>query len=527
MTILLPELVTRLVPELTLLGGAVLCLVCGLAPQPQVRRMAVWAAVAPALLAAILCTAAKPDPHQAIGLPAWPMFVRLLISLVTVLVVLVQAGVPDRLKQILGAESAGRFEPGHDFRGEFFAFTLVSAAGAMLCAGAGDLVWLLLAIELTSLPTYIMIASARDDRRAKEAAVKYFFLGALAVAVFLYGGALMFGATGSTTFAGMRAHVAAHGVSNLMLAGTMLAVVGLSFKVAAAPMHAYTLDVYEGAATPVTTLLATLPKFAGFAALTLVLGCVGWLPGKDGLGALPLPIMALLSAMALGSMFIGNGMGLLQTRIKRIIGCSSIAQSGYLLLGLVAGPALYDSAVSVPANGLAALWFYLVAYALSTLGLLATLGALVDKDGREIELVEQLRGLRHRHPMAAVLVTVCSLSLMGLPALGGFLGKVMLGLAAFESPSAIGTWLVVALVLNSAISAGYYLRFAALPWLGESGAELHPLRTPGRRVAALVATAVVVALGGLAADPLMRRAAKACAPDTGDEPTAVSSAEQP
>lgn len=303
----------RLLPEITLFGGALMCLATGLAPKRQVRNYTAVIAVFAAIFATLL--AAMPLPGGAawtspVDLPNLPSFLKITIGLLGALLLMVSAKVPDRLRQVLDAEAAPVFEAGDDYRGEFFAFTLVSMAGAMLCAGAGNLVWLLLALELVSLPSYVMIACSRDDARAPESAIKYFFLGAMAAAVFLFGFALMYGATGHTELAEIRRHVHEHGApSPLMLTGVALAVTGIAFKIAAAPMHAYTLDVYEGAATPITAFLAVIPKIAGFAALILVLGTVGWVPTKQGLTPLPDIILALLTVMAIVSMLVGNTLG--------------------------------------------------------------------------------------------------------------------------------------------------------------------------------------------------------------------------
>lgn len=530
----------RLLPELTLLAGALLCLLTGLSPKAEIRRLTSTLALFSAVLATLLV--AMPLPEKAswtspVGLHNLPAFLKGLIGVLGALLLMVGAKVPDRLRQVLGAETAKPFDAGSDYRGEFFAFTLVSMAGAMLCAGAGDLVWLLLALELVSLPSYVMIACSRDSQKAQESAIKYFFLGAMAAAVFLFGFALMYGATGSTDLVVIRDYVQSHdhGVpSHLMITGVVLAVTGIAFKIAAAPMHAYTQDVYEGAATPVTAFLAIIPKIAGFAALILVLGTVGWYPGKNGVSPLPDVLIALLSLMAVASMLVGNTLGVLAKTPKRMMGCSSVAQSGYLLLALLAGPTLYTGASEIQVapdasvvervsalfaggtevfnqtSGIGALCLYLTAYAMGTIAVLAALGCLVDKHGHDADSWHDLSGLRRRHPMLACIIALGALSLMGLPLLGGFTGKLVLANATLSSgASKLGVALVVLLVVNSAISAVYYLRLTYSVLLGADNCPLIELPVPTRRTAALVAALATLALGGLLAQPLLKIVNKA------------------
>ncbi len=551
-----PDQALRLLPELTLLGGALLCLATGLAPKRQIRNLTAMIAVFAALLATML--AAMPLPGGAVwtspvDMPHLPPFIKITVGLLGSLLLMVGAKVPDRLRQVLDAEAAPVFEAGDDYRGEFFAFTLVSMAGAMLCAGAGDLIWLLLALELVSLPSYVMIACSRDDARAPEAAIKYFFLGAMAAAVFLFGFALMYGATGHTGIAEIRAYVHAHGApSPLMLTGVALAVAGIAFKIAAVPMHSYTQDVYEGAATPITAFLAVIPKLAGFAALILVLGTVGWMPTQTGVTPLPSILLTLLTVMAIASMLVGNTLGIVAKNAKRMMGASSIAQSGYLLLGLIAGPQLLMHAAAPEAgadgtgatlwdqlhttlvssggfdasNGIAALLFYLAVYALGTLGVLGALGCLVDPHGHDASSWTSLSGLRHRHPMLAAIIALCSLSLMGLPVLGGFIGKLMIANATLSSgSSAMALGLVVLLVVNSAISAGYYLKLAWTVILGPDNCTLVELPVPSRRMAALVAAMATLAMGGLLAQPLLKAVSHASGVVPPPMPT--QTAEQP
>ena len=496
-------------PEMLMLAGAVACLAAGLWPNGVVRRATPWiAGSAMGLAWGMTVWLAESDAGQAaadahpLGFGGMVPFVKCLILAMGLVLLLINAGVPEMLRRHRGSEpgSGGDCEPGQSVRGEFYAFFLLSVTGVMLTAGATDLVWLFLALELTSLPTYVMIATSREKPIAQESAIKYFFLGALSAAVFLYGFALIYGATGFTEFrdiAGATRDMIAMGgggvaglanVENgmLLILGLGLAVLGLCFKIAAVPMHMYAADVYEGAATPVTAFLAVVPKTAGFAALILVLALVGW--------PLPEAVATLLVGIAVLTMTLGNVLAIVQSNLKRTLAYSSIAHSGYLLTGLVAGFVATDAAgandgdgAGALGNGLAAVLFYLLAYGMGTAGSFAVLAcvrrraaiggpSVVDADqplGRDGGVEEDpdrityadLAGLWWKNPLLAGVMLISMLSLVGMPPLAGFLGKVYLIGGVFNAGYSV---LAVVIVLNSAISAGYYLRIAMTCFFGES-----------------------------------------------------------
>ncbi|MCZ6834278.1 MAG: NADH-quinone oxidoreductase subunit N, partial [Planctomycetota bacterium] len=381
-----------------------------------------------------------------------------------------------------------RFDPMRAARGEFYAFMLLSLIGVMLVCNANDLIWLFLALELTSLPTYIMVAISRGSRRAQEAAVKYFFLGALAAAIFLYGFALLYGATGTIVLTEMREEFARQaaqgGINTLGIVGMILAILGVSFKIAAAPMHFYAPDVYEGAASPVTAFLAFVPKTSGFLALMLLLGTMGWSGHfADGSDGLPREIVTTLWMLAVLTMTLGNIGALLQKSIKRMLAYSSIAHSGYMIIGLLAGPGL----------GLNAILFYMLAYGLMNTGAFAVLAAL-ERNGQEIESADDLAGLRQKHPGMAIVLAICSGSLLGFPPLLGFFGKLYLFMAGVQSGH---IELVVVAGLNSAISAGYYLRLVTLPFMAKPSPQAETIvRHPssGPRIVAVLSAVLVVIL---------------------------------
>lgn len=499
--------IATLWPEITLLTGACICMLIGLSPSAQVRQLPAWVAASSLWIAGvILCH----DPSikfeiLPLSLPTdLVSFVKLAIVGVGLLLLLVTSGVPESLKQTRDAEAyhahGQPFEPANLLRGEFFAFFLLSLTGAMLCAAAEDLVWLFLALELTSLPTYVMVATTRDRAQAQEAAVKYFFLGALAAAVFLYGFTLIYGATGSTQYQEIYDYLARQnataqttllsGVSPLFMVGMVLAIVGVSFKIAAVPMHFYTADVYQGAAAPITAFLAFVPKVAGFVSLLGLLGLTTALGDEQRQ-----PIMWLLWVMAVLTMTIGNVLGLLQTNVKRVLAYSSIAHTGYMLVGLIVVMAASNTATVDPnqpiGNGVAALVFYLITYGLATLGAFAVLGSVTYR-GEEAQTFDDIAGLGRQNPLLGAIMLVSILSLIGLPPLVGFLGKIYLFGSAIQHGY---LWLVVIAVLNSAVSAVYYLRIASACYFGKPNTHTHVAIQPARRFGAALAALAVLVLG--------------------------------
>ena len=496
-SVILEKLAT-LWPEIIMISGACICMVVGLSPKQAVRRSVVWITGLALAVAGLLLVAphfgwwAGETSGGAAGL-ATAMFVRLSVILLGLLLWLTSWGVPDLLPATQVAEAAaaqGRpFNPSMVCRGEYFAFFLFSLTGAMLCASANDLVWLFLALELTSLPTYIMVATGRNHMAAQEAGLKYFFLGALSVAIFLYGFSLVYGATGTTVIVSTQLQpvsIAGYvaGLQGefppLLATGLLLSLVGLAFKIAAFPMHFYVADVYQGAATPVTALLAFVPKMAGFVSIMLLLSVIGW--------PLPAPVMWVLWIMAAVTMTVGNVLGLLQNNVKRVLAYSSIAHSGYLLVGIVAGP---TTSAGTLGQGLAAVLFYIVVYGLATIGAFSVLGCL-RVNGEEAQTYDEISGLSRRYPGLALLMLISILSLIGLPPLAGFVGKVYLFGSAI-SGSFIGLMVVAA--INTAVSAVYYLRIIGACYFGESRIKIELVATRTGRLSAGLAAIAVLVLG--------------------------------
>ncbi|MHC4130200.1 MAG: NADH-quinone oxidoreductase subunit N, partial [Planctomycetota bacterium] len=322
-----------LIPEIWLFLGVFVLSVMGLARTKFLRDalpLVVCAFLAVALVAIpLVYTQTDRLSRAAMLMPSVGYYVKMVVCAMGIVLALLSVGLIDRRLEEAVKSGRARFDPIRVSRGEYFAFFLLSLIGAMLVCNANDLIWLFLALELTSLPTYVMVAISRPSRRAQEAAVKYFFLGALAAAMFLYGFALLYGSTGTIVLTEMRealteqaaAGGAAGGLNRMAIVGMILAVVGVSFKIVAVPMHFYAADVYEGAAAPVTAFLGFVPKTAGAVAIILLLGTVGW--SGHGTEGLPQPILITLWMIAVLTMTLGNVGAMLQRSAKRLLAYSS------------------------------------------------------------------------------------------------------------------------------------------------------------------------------------------------------------
>ncbi len=490
------EKLTLLHPEIALFVAACVVVLIGVSPRVGLRRLGPWIAalgLAVALGLGLASPGAEAASRQGALLPGLLPYAKSVIAGVALLILPVLSGTVDTGFE-RAVQKGRRFDPADATRGEFYAFFLFSVMGVMLTATADDLIWLFLSLELTSLPTYIMVAMSTPRLRSQESGVKYFFLGAFGAAIFLYGFALLYGAAG-TTFLPEIARAFATGEAGLIgTAGLVISMIGVAFKIAAVPMHFYAADVYQGAAAPVAAYLAFAPKAAGMLALILLLSMVGWTEGASGT-SLPPEIRVTLWVMAAMTMTVGNALAILQRDVKRILAYSSIAHSGYMLVGLVVGP----GTGSVASNGLGAALFYLLTYGVMNLGAFAVLAALTKRvegtDERvEIETVDDLRGLARSHPWLAWSMALCAASLLGLPPLLGFFGKLYLFTSAIEAGEIL---LVIVLGVNSAAAAFYYLRLVAAPLLEprDDFAEApEPEPAVGRRLAAMLSAAGVILL---------------------------------
>ncbi len=340
-------------------------------------------------------------------------------------------------------------------RGEYYTLLLFSIVGMMLMAQATDLIIVFLALELLSIPLYVLAAFARPQTESEEAGLKYFLLGAFSGGFVVYGIALVFGATRSTNLADI-VSAASSGTASLPLLtiGAALILVGLGFKVAAVPFHMWTPDVYQGAPSAVTAFMAAGAKIAGFAALLRVFSLA--------FPSLAPSLTTVLAVLAALTMIVGNLVAIAQTNIKRLLAYSSIAHAGYILMAFV--PYGQSSIVS---TSIAAGLFYLVSYALTNFGAWAVVIALEKAEGKGLEIADYA-GLGRKYPALAAAMTVFMLSLTGIPPTLGFVGKFYLFRAAMD-----GQYYLLALigVLTSLISAYYYLRVVVTMYMRDGEPE--------------------------------------------------------
>ena len=332
-------------------------------------------------------------------------------------------------------------------QGEYYALLLLSVVGAFVMVAAVDLLSVYVGLELMSLPGYVLAGFDRRRLHSNEAGLKYFLMGAFASAVLLYGIALLYGATGSTSFSGLRGGF--DEASPLAMAGLALLVAGFGFKISAVPFHQWTPDVYEGAPTPVTAFMSTAVKIAAIAALIRFLRL-----------ALPdvLPdLQVVFAALALATMVVGNAMALIQTNLKRMLAYSGIAHVGYLLIGFAAASP----------DAWAALIFYMTAYGFMNLGAFGTIAALA-RHGQERDRFVDLAGLFQRRPGMAVAMTLFLFALAGLPGTAGLWAKVYVFKAAVDAG---WVWLAIVGVLMSVVSVYYYLRPTVMMFMREASTD--------------------------------------------------------
>jgi NADH-quinone oxidoreductase subunit N len=369
-------------------------------------------------------------------------------------------------------------------RGEFYALALFATAGMSLLGMASDLLVAFIAIEVMSLATYSLAAYIRRGSRPTEAAFKYFILGAVSSAIFLYGAALIYGATGSLLFSGLRSAAG----SPLFLAGIALVTVGVAFKVAAVPFHTWTPDVYEGAPTPVTAFMAAGVKTAAFALLARI-----FLSAMSGAGAsAPSSLAAVVTGLALLTMFFGNLLALPQRSVKRMLAYSSIAHAGYLLVGVLAA-----SVAGAREKALSGILFYLASYTASAIGAFAVVGVIEgrsQKDGEPVNAWDLARfaGLARRRPALAFVMAVFLLSLAGVPPTAGFIGKL------YVFQAAVGAelyGLAIFGILTSAMGAYYYLRVVVFMYMKPAEGAQEAISSPALSMALAVAAIAVVVLG--------------------------------
>lgn len=457
----------RFLPEILLSAFGILIMM--LEPITSRGQKAMLGSIALLGIALAFCAniiaSFNPGPafHYMIGVDAYGTFFRALVLVVGFLCILASFTYLKR------EDAQG---------GEYFALILFSLVGQCLLATSTDLIMVFIGLEISSIATYILAGYLRDDRRNNEAALKYFLLGSFATAFLLYGIAWIYGVTGSTNFDAIEAYLS--GVPqhiSLLLAGLAAALifVGLGFKVSIAPFQMWAPDVYQGAAAPVSAFMSAGPKAAAFAVFfrifTTTFGPINgrWLP--------------VVWACALLTMFIGNLAALLQTNVKRLLGYSSIAHAGYILVALTS-----DSQI-----GTAAAMFYLASYALMNIGAFAVVSHVASRHEQHVR-IDDLAGLGRREPATAALLSIFVFSLIGVPLTGGFFAKFYVFQAALDSHL---VWLTILGLINSAIAAYYYLKIIVAIYFREpvaAMAELPP-PSPTLRIAVWASALGVLLLG--------------------------------
>ncbi len=441
-------------PSIIIVIGALLVLLLGISSAPVNRRMlpgltlltlVIAFCVVPGLPEGNMQQLVSPDDSLlAHPLARYAVFLTIEIAVLLTLV----GWLPDRkgLKPELAVS------------GEYFSLMLLAIVGTLLIFTANNLVVLFLALELASIPTYIMVAISRPHVNAREAALKYFLLGALSAAIIAYGFSFLYGVAGTIAIPEIKVALAGQMGPTAILAFVLI-LVGLAFKIAAVPMHFYTADVYQGAANPTTALLAFLPKISGFFVLIIIINCY-----RSSTGGSPETVIVwLLWILAALTMTVGNVLALMQQNTKRILAWSSVAHSGYMMLGLLA---LYAGAVA--GDAVSSLIFYIFVYSLATIAVFAVLSQL-ERDNQEAQHLKDLNGLSRKHPAMASALAVCIFSLLGMPLTAGFSGKLIIFSTYIKAAAVPGhVLLLVIAMLNTAVAAAYYLRIIAACYIDGS-----------------------------------------------------------
>lgn len=381
--------------------------------------------------------------------------------------------------------------------GEYVALILLSAVGMLLLAGTGELLTAFIALELTSLSLYLLTAFHKGSIHSAEAALKYFLFGSVAAAFTLFGISLIFGLAGSTNFDAIAGSLRAQPLSPLLIVGLVLTTIGFGFKMAAAPLHLWAPDAYQGAPVPSAALIASGSKLASFVlfmkffllAVPAHIGGAGWGNAVPGWAV-------LIAAISVTSMIVGNLLAIAQSNLRRLIAYSAIAHAGYVLIALLANSH----------NGVASGVFYLFTYGLAVVGIFGVI-ALVEERHGELRLVD-LAGLNRRAPLLALCLFVFILSLAGIPPLAGFFGKFYIFIAALETSAQGGVpgllWIVVLAIAASAVSLYYYLLVLKQAFVVEGGSTA-PVAATGIQKLTISLLAAAVILFGCFPNILLQR----------------------
>ena len=479
-----------ILPEIVLAGTAIAVILLDLI----IRRKAILAAVGIAgLVVAAGFTVAMWDGgtqsiwNDLLAVDNYALFFKLLFLGLAALVILASTDYVAKFSR---------------FRGEYYALILMATLGMMLMAAATDLISIFVALELAAIPFYILVGFLRD-KKSTEASLKYVLLGGIASAVLLYGMALTFGFTGHTQLSEIAGVIQGMSASSLvanpgLILGMVLLVAGFGFKIAAVPFQMWTPDVYEGAPTPVTMYLSVGSKAAGFAVILRVFYSALGLPD-----ALSLDWGMVFAVLAAGGMILGNIVAIQQTNIKRMLAYSSIAHSGYIMIGLAAVGLSPAAALQTQSS----LMFYVAAFAIADLAAFTAVIAISNK--LNSDRIVDYSGVSKRSPLLASALTISLISLIGLPPTAGFIAKFYIFTSAVSSGL---LWLVIVAVITSVISAYYYLRVVKVMWLGEPANDESRVPTSGALKLALVASSLGVLVLGVAPFLLIRLAEMATIP---------------
>jgi NADH-quinone oxidoreductase subunit N len=467
----------RALPELVWCGFGVLAMLM----QPFVRSrhfftfLALIGSAAGLAASVIAAMHSGPGFYGLIQSDSFSFFFRLLVGTVAFLVVL--AAEPYLEREHLPVA-------------EFYALLLFATAGMGVLASAQELLTAFIGLEMSSISSYILAGYRRDSLKSSESAMKYFLLGSFATAFFLYGIALVYGSTGTTMLDKM---ASADATSTLLKLGLAMILIGLGFKVAAAPFQIWTPDVYEGAPTPVTALFSAGPKAAAFALLLRIFATV---PAATHFWFWAFWVLAVLT------MFAGNLGALVQTNVKRLLAYSSIAHAGYILVAFAAVTTMSKDLPSGAAAAYAAVLFYLLSYGLVKIGAFTIVSQLGGTGEKNLSL-DDYAGLSERQPLVAAALSLYLLSLLGLPVTAGFFGKLYIFKAAISSHL---LWLAVLMAINSIIGAYYYLRVIVVMYMREPSAEtaaLGPVHFPVGVSVVLAITFAGTILFGLYPNPVL------------------------
>ncbi|MFC1905777.1 NADH-quinone oxidoreductase subunit N [Chloroflexota bacterium] len=472
MNILVNEL-PFLAPELTILATALLVILLDLFVKQ--KRILAYVSIAGLIVSAGFTLSIWDAPtvdifFAMLAIDRFGLFFKLLLAIAAGLVILASQDYVNKFDR---------------FQGEYYALLLISALGMMLLTSATDLISVYVALELSGISLYILTTFLKD-KKSTESGLKYLFLGAVASAVLLYGMAFVYGITGKTCFLCITGVIETMPIQSIiqspaLLLGIILLIAGFGFKIASFPFQMWVPDIYEGAPTPITAYLSVASKAAGFAVITRVMfvlfGQPAWLGADWGM------IIAILSAV---TMTVGNVTALFQNNIKRLFGYSSIAQAGYLMVGLATVGLASSDAVA----GRSGILFFLMSYAVTNLGAFFAIIAITNKVNSDE--INDFNGIIKRAPLLALGLSVCLISLIGLPPTGGLIAKIYIFSGAVQHGL---LWLVIIAVINSCISAFYYLRVVKVMWVGTPASEEKVPSSVALRIALGICCVLVLLLG--------------------------------